>query len=179
MSLIDSTYFEKRLLAIPNLEKAYVSENLGNFIEEYEDKYLDTMLGTKLKNQFLASLEVLPTPDQIWLDLRYGKEYDVSGITYRWQGFNNDKKLSPIADYVFCNYTTDNQFLNTGIGDSKPTIENGTTITPHYHVSRVWNEMVRLNNDLVSFLTEFEEDYPDWDFSYKTPLMCISNAIGL
>lgn len=179
MSIIDQTYFEKRLLAIPNLDKEYVSENLDNFIEEYEDAYLDTMLGTKLKNQFIAGLAVLPTPDQIWLDLLNGKEYDISGITYRWQGFNNDKKLSPIADYVFCKFTTDNQFLNTGVSDSKPAIENGTVIAPHYRTGRVWNEMVKLNHDLIRFLQEFESDYPDWYFCYNTPLLNTANVIGL
>ena len=177
MSLINSTYFEKRLLALPGLSDTWTREQLIDYISEFEDKYLDEMLGVKLKNQFLTGLEAA-TPDQIWIDLRDGKEYDISGITYRWQGFLNDKKLSPIANYIFCNMTTDNQFMNTGIGEARSTAENATIITPQYRISVVWSEMAKLNCDLANFLTEFESDYPDWNFSYNTSLMKLDNVLG-
>ena len=101
MALIDKTYFDIRLIKVPNLEVEAREERLNEYIEEYQDVYLDIMLGVKLKNEFLAGLDATPPIEGKWLRLRDGFEYEVSGIVYRWQGFVNDKKLSPIANYTY------------------------------------------------------------------------------
>jgi len=177
-TFIDISYFQKRLLSVPNIDKAFVEENLNDYIDMYQDSFLDKMLGVKLKNQFIAAIDGGDPIDQKWLDLRDGKEYEVSGIVYKWRGFINTDKVSPIANYIFCKFITDNQTLNTGVGSAKLNAENATIIPAHFRMSRVWNEMVALNLELVNFLTEFDSDYPDWYFDYGTTLLIKDNAIG-
>ena len=174
MTLIDYTYFQKRLLAIPNLKDS-VLEQLNDYIPILEDKYLEVMLGIKLKNQFLAGLEEGVIADK-WLRLRDGYEYDISGITYKWGGFVRSDKVSPIANYIFCNLTANNQLANTGIGETKQKAENSVVLTPQYRISQVWNDMVEMNRSLYHFLTEFDSvDYPDWHFDYKTGKSFLTN----
>ncbi len=180
MSLIDSTYFKKRLLTIPNL-KEDVLLNLNYYISKYEDKYLEKMLGLKLKNQFLEGLEA-ETIDDKWIRLRDGYEYDISNLTYKWGGFVTSDKISPIANYVFCNFAVDNQSIYSGIGAVIANAENGKVIPPQYRVSSVWNDMVKMNKDLINFLYEFEgNDYPDWYLNIHEVKSLLSNDyfIGL
>lgn len=166
MAFTDYTYYQKRLLAIPNLRDE-VLDNLNDFIDIYEDEYLNKMLGIKLKNQFLAGLEETTIEDK-WTNLLEGYEFEIGGIIYKWNGFQSSKKVSPIANYVFCHFVEQNQNLYTGIGTVIPNAENGNVITPQYRLSAVWSEMAKMNIELVNFLYEFEgSDYPDWDFNLR------------
>lgn len=166
MNLIDYTYFQKRLLALPNLQ-GVVLEQLNDYIPVLQEKYLDVILGVKLKKQFLEGLEEPVILDK-WLRLRDGYVYDVSDISYEWKGFVRADKISPIANYVFCNLITNNQFRNEGIGETRSKSENSVIITPQYRVSQVWNDMVEMNKTLYHFLNEFESvDYPDWHPDYE------------
>ena len=161
MNLVDYTYFQKRLLAVPNLTGSNL-EQLNDYIPICQDRYLETMLGVKLKNDFIAGLQET-TIEQKWLDLRDGKDYEVSGISYSWKGFVNSTKESPIANYTFCTMTVDNQNLNTGIGEVRKKAENSIIITPQYRVSAAWSDMADMNMKLWHFLNEFyTESYSDW-----------------
>ena len=116
-------------------------EQLNDYIPVLQEKYLDVMLGVKLKKQFLEGLEESVILDK-WLRLRDGYVYDVSDISYEWKGFVRVDKISPIANYVFCNLITNNQFRNEGIGETRSKAENSVIITPQYRVSQAWNDMV-------------------------------------
>lgn len=180
MTLIDYTYFQQRLLAIPNLKDSAL-EQLNDYIPVLEDRYLNIILGVKLKNEFLAGLEE-PVIEQRWKDLRDGKQYEVSDRAYQWKGFVNDKKLSPIANYISANLTNDNQFMNTGIGEVRKLAENSVIITPQYRVSAIWNEAVDFNRSLLYFLKEFENtDYDSWcpDYYKAKSLLSYDYNIGL
>ena len=101
MSLIDETYFDKRILSIPNTNRDEVVNNISNYIEKFEPEYLNKVLGYELNKEFIAGLEE-ETPLQKWLDLRDGAEYaDCNGRLQKWTGFVNAIKDSPIAFYVF------------------------------------------------------------------------------
>lgn len=176
MSLINDTYFQQGLIAIPNLRDENLA-NLNSYIDIYEPIYLNKLLGIKLKNEFLTGLEA-ETPEQRWLDLRDGVEYEVSDVVYKWQGFTNVIKKSPIANYVFCKQLQDSQTRSSGVGEVKPEVENGSVINPYYRIGSVWTEMAEWNRELYMFLKEKEADYLSWDANYYSSLLKDQNAIG-
>lgn len=83
--IIDASYFVGKL----NLPGAGNTEGLANinlFINDYEDEYLQKVLGYDLWKAFVAGLlEVVP--EQKWLDLLEGKEFQYKGRTRKWIGF--------------------------------------------------------------------------------------------
>jgi hypothetical protein len=176
--MIDYTYFQKRLLAIPNLQEG-VLEQLNDYIDLYEKRFLELFLGVQLRNDFMAGLEQ-PVIAPNWLALRDGVEYVKSDITYRWDGLTNSDKVSPIANYVFCNLTANNQFINTGIGEVRALAENSIIITPQYRISQVWNEMVEMNKSLLHYLDHsYHTDYENWNRNTCNILLKYDGNIGL
>ena len=175
MSLIDVTYFQKRLLAIPNLNRPEVANKLSDYITTYESKYLNNMLGLTLKTLFLSGLEE-ETPDTKWTRLRDGYTYQISGYDYKWSGFVNTDKRSPIANYVFTKFYQDNQRYFTGVGDVVPTKENASRVVMRYTLSEVWNDMSSMNNDLYNFLIQYESDYPT--FKTSSVMLTEDNVLG-
>jgi hypothetical protein len=161
--LIDYTYFQNGLIAIPNLADEVIAD-LQFAVAKYEPLYLEKVLGRKLYREFMAGLEADPI-EQKWLDLRDGAEYNDGESV--WRGFQNEEKISPIANYVFVKFATEQQSVFTGIGEAKPSAENSTIITVRARIASVWSEMAVLNTELYGFLSERGEDYPaftPWDF---------------
>jgi hypothetical protein len=100
MPLIDKSYFVGEL-NIPNTGNTAVSERLDLFIAKYEQELLKTIFGTALYNAYTAGIAAV-TPDQIWKDLRDGKEYLLNSDSYKWIGLRDaTTKQSPIANYVY------------------------------------------------------------------------------
>ena len=78
--LINSSYFEKGDLYIPNNTDINVGEvgltnqtNLDFYIVEYERKLLINALGIVLYTELQAALQNLNQADQKWIDLVEGK----------------------------------------------------------------------------------------------------------
>lgn len=85
MSLIDRTYFVGEL-NIPNTSQAAIGSAVDLFIEQYEEKLLNEVLGYTLYKAFKAGLQVIPV-DQKWTDLIEGVEYiDLNSKTRFWKG---------------------------------------------------------------------------------------------
>jgi hypothetical protein len=85
MSLIDRTYFVGEL-NIPNITQAAIGSTVDLFIEEYEDKLLNDVLGYTLNKALKAGLQEVPVA-QKWTDLIEGVEYtDVNSKTRYWKG---------------------------------------------------------------------------------------------
>lgn len=83
--LIDRTYFIGDL-NIPNTSNAAVGSLLDWFIEKYEEKFLNDVLGYDLHKAFKAGMEEDPVP-QKWTDLIEGVEYtDLQDKTRFWKG---------------------------------------------------------------------------------------------
>jgi hypothetical protein len=85
MSLIDRTYFVGEL-SIPNTNQAPIGSQVDLFIEQYEDQFLNEVLGYTLYKALKAGLQVVPVA-QKWTDLIEGVEYnDKADKTRKWQG---------------------------------------------------------------------------------------------
>lgn len=85
MSLIDRTYFVGEI-NIPNTNQAAIGSAVDLFIEQYEDQFLNDVLGYTLYKALKAGLQVVPVA-QKWTDLIEGVEYtDLADKTRKWQG---------------------------------------------------------------------------------------------
>ena len=159
--LIDLTYFEGEL-AIAQLSQDAVIAKVNYFINKYENVVLDKLLGIDLRVAFLAGLAE-PIPLQKWLDLRDGKVYEVDNKKREWLGFQNAKKLSLIANYVYYHYGVDLATTATGSGFAVPENENALKDLKYIKLSRAWNELVDYSHSLFDFLEANKADY-DWDY---------------
>jgi hypothetical protein len=85
MSLIDRTYFVGEL-NIPNTNQVAIGSAVDLFIEQYEDQFLNEVLGYTLYKALKAGLQVVPVA-QKWTDLIEGVEYtDNNSKTKFWKG---------------------------------------------------------------------------------------------
>jgi hypothetical protein len=83
--LIDRTYFVGEL-NIPNTSNAAIGSLVDLFIEKYEEKLLNDVLGYSLNKAFKAGMQVVPVA-QKWTDLIEGVEYtDTNSKTRFWKG---------------------------------------------------------------------------------------------
>lgn len=83
--LIDRTYFVGEL-SIPNTSTAAIGSLVDLFIEKYEEKFLQSVLGYSLYKAFKAGLLVVPVAQQ-WTDLIEGVEYtDLNNQVRFWKG---------------------------------------------------------------------------------------------
>lgn len=83
--LIDRTYFVGEL-SIPNTSTTAIGSLVDLFIEKYEEKFLQSVLGYSLYKAFKAGLLVVPVAQQ-WTDLIEGVEYtDLNNQVRLWKG---------------------------------------------------------------------------------------------
>jgi len=160
MNLIDHTYFQKRLTAIPNL-KEEVLQDLNDHIEKYEPEYLYSVLGVDLADEFITAIGGGST-DQKWLDLLNGAKFEAHGRKYEWLGFNNAIKESAIAFYVMWHFIRNNNTLFTGIGTVTSDSENSNRTDPTRRLVTLWNNMVEQNEILALFLESGLAVYPNY-----------------
>lgn len=158
--ITDNTYFKGSIY----LSNVFDSSNaeyavLNNYIERYENNYLEDMLGYEMKSQFLSEISSDPTSG-IWFDLWKGATFQYGGKQYKWIGFSNLEKLSPIAYYIYYWYMRNQNSQTTGVGEVGSNVPNNGVANESIKLMTAWNEMVRLNNTLYDFLYVNLSDYP-------------------
>lgn len=171
--LIDRAYFKASItiggISVGN--SPVVGDTVNDtFIPFYEDDYLQKALGFPLYKVFTEAIgyssETPPDDEdinQIWLDLRDGVGYEVNGKAYRWGGFINDLKKSPIAYYVYCEYMAANAVQTTATGTGVNNKKNLTSVSPAEKISVAWVDMKCLNANLWFFLQNKKDVYTDYD----------------
>tara|TARA_B110000902_G_scaffold215687_1_gene248236 strand:+ start:278 stop:1204 length:927 start_codon:yes stop_codon:yes gene_type:complete len=128
--LINSTYFEKGDLYIPNNDDLNASSgltvisDLDFYIEEYTRELILNALGIVLYEELQVALENLMASDQRWIDLVDGVTYtNPSSVKKRWEGLRGANKQSLVAAYVYTMYLRNynETFATTGVvrNDSK------------------------------------------------------------
>lgn len=163
MNIVDDTFFTGKI----NLPQVGNSDGLANvtqFIDTYEPEYLKKVLGYDLWKAFTEGIEGSGTPDQRWLDLLQGKEFQYQSKPYNWAGFEN--KPSPISQYVYYQVLEDSASDTVLVGQSTGKTENAIRTSPVSKMIAAWNEMVELNIMLWNFLYVNKATYPEWDVSY-------------
>jgi len=177
MSLIDASYFHSRLF-LPQVNDVISRDDVRNFITRYEDEFLQKALGYELYQAFKSGIEA-PTPDQKWVDIKEGKEFTWYGYMFKWTGFVNDAKLSPIANYVYFKYMEDKASDITLVGAVVPNTDNGYRESGRFKMVDAWNEMVKLNENLLRFLYANTDIYTEWKFNYSKNLVTKINSFDI
>jgi hypothetical protein len=145
MSIVNTTYFQQGTLLIPNNDNIVVQvpgvpnsgSDLQFFIDIYERYLLINALGITLYNELQAALLLLPfneeateTAPQKWIDLVNGKDYTISGKSYRWDGLTGMNSQSLIAFYIYCQYLRNNQSIYTTGGVVLTDSANSINVDP-------------------------------------------------
>lgn len=194
MSIITTSYFTANL-DLPGRIQTGTGENLQLYIDRYEPIFLRGVLGneiyTLLKAAYDAFVDQPPVAlPQRWADLLNGVEYDVSDITYRWQGLRQTSLLlSPIANYVYYQYRKDTETRTGNTGENKPKAQNADSISPINKLVWAWNDMVdvvgnvynlALPQTLYHFLENNTDTYPEWiDTHIDSQFFTKVNAFGI
>ena len=121
-----------------------VQELVDYFIEKYEYKFLKSLLGKTLADEFLAGLLEDPI-DSKWTELRDGTDL---------------KEM--LVDYVYFFYMENMTTTTAGTGENKAKNENST-------VAGNWDKNVKAWNDMVKMTRLFDlstETYPDFKRVY-------------
>lgn len=164
MSLIDETYFKGRInLADISDSTDVVTGNTVNntFIPLYETEYLKRALGYEMYKAFTNALAESPATK--WTDLRDGAEYTIGSKTYKWDGLINSDKVSPIANYVYCEYLRAQAIQVRANGTSVNQKQNSTAVSPAQKISSAWQDMNEMNKSLWQFINTNIDDYPEFD----------------
>lgn len=137
--IIDSSFFHTDL-HIGQLDNLAVQEVVDTYIEIHEKKFLKILLGKELSKQYSQEYEGnLENLDEILVD--------------------REIRLSPIANYVYCQYLMRTHGIHQGIGVVIPNAENSMRINPVQKVVVAWNDMVRwICNDIHPEIRELGLD---------------------
>jgi hypothetical protein len=165
MPIIDITYFRGRITLgnVATGSDALADTDLVDvYIPDMENEYLLKALGYPLYAAFIAGIAE-EEPAQKWLDLRDGKEYTVNDKGYKWGGFANSEKQSPIAYYVYAEYQTNYATNTANTGELLSQVQNATNTSPAQKIFKAWVEMKQLNSDLYHYLNEYKVTYPEYD----------------
>jgi len=170
MSLISTSYFVKDI-SLPTGEFS----NLTNDIVKYEPEILKEVLGYEL-GKLVIAYDASASSQRI-KDIVEGKEYTVSyngrDQTIKWNGLKNTELISLIAYYVYYWWQRNNITSTSTTGEIKPKNENSIIVGANAKACAAWYRMReligfsgqnKLEPSLYNFLTEYEDDYPEWIF---------------
>jgi hypothetical protein len=160
--IIDNTYFIREI----SLPTDQIGAELTSYIERFEPEILTKILGYDLYKQLTAGL-ANTYPEQKWLDLRDGCDYEQDEVYYHWRGLTNSTFESIIANYVFYYYTIYGSQFNSVFGLKQVLGENSTQADYRHKQMRVYNQMV----DWISEMSDFiewsnsvdSETYPNYN----------------
>ena len=180
MSLINQTYFVGEI-NIP--VKTY--GNIDTFISRYEREILIKLFGYTLYKLISAYSSTNPSasPQRI-RDIIEGKEFELDGFIYKWNGLINPEKESIIAYYVYYHYVRSQQSHTSTTGETKDNHENANNVEVFPKIQYAWNKMLRLIGDqsldipdmsmkyeyneyfnsLMFFMMQNYSDYPEWQW---------------
>lgn len=131
-------------------DKDLVGENLQWFIDKYEPKLFELLLGSELYTLLKAS------PG----DARF-----VAIL---------EPYLEPSAiDYIYWFYLDDQGVQLTSMGASQAKKKNAISVSPYGKMVRAWNEMAEINRKFHKFMVdnattypEYKVCFPSWFFSW-------------
>ena len=115
-----------------------VNTTVQYFIDKYENKFLDELLGTTLASEFRAGLvhvEVDPPTDPITYE----------PIDEKWIALRDETNLKPmLIDYIYFFYTRFQTTQSAGMSEVKGKTDNATPVNSTFKCERAWNEMAHM-----------------------------------
>lgn len=148
MSFIDNTYFINDINIPVNV---YQQADIDQYIERYEDKILQKLLGFALWKALIDDLDNGNPQSERFIDLVDGVEFSFnyinSTINTKWEGLRNTKLKSLIAYWVYFQYRNENESFFSGIGQRKGKGENSESSDVMPKLVYSWNKMIELYGD--------------------------------
>lgn len=129
---VTASDFNLKPYNIPNLDA--VVNTFQAYANKKEKEALKSLLGLTLYEAFIDGLNE-DYPEQRWLDLRDGAQYQYSLRTYEWVGMNE-----MLVPFVFSEWVRDDDSILTGVGTGKSKTENLTRLKPLRKISDAFNE---------------------------------------
>lgn len=172
MSLIDNTYFTAEI----NLPSEKYGQ-LTAFISRCEKEILVKLFGYTLY-KLIAAYDKATSPQRI-KDIVEGKEFELDGKTYNWNGLINSDKISILAFYVYYHYQRYKLSTTSTTGEVKDKHENSESIELSNKIAMAWHRMVVLIGDyhhssynlseyfnsLHYFMEANYAAYPEWEYT--------------
>lgn len=159
---LSAAYFVNRI-SIPNIsgnipiEQANL-KTLQMCIAENEPDYLKKLLGLDLYTAYAAG--IVGTPDARWTAL--------NDKIYR-EFTNPVWGVSPSAYYVYFFFMRNNNSVTLANTEVQATHENFTQYGSGQKMIHAWNEMVRLSDEVQSWIIENIADYPEFNTAVNKP----------
>lgn len=179
MPILDLTYFQTGELYIPNNRTLGArptgtpqNTDLPTFIAKFERNFLYDALGVTFYNELQVELQKLPfnpdateTAEQKWIDLVNGRDYDIQGSSFRWDGLRGFEKDSVIAYFVKAMFLKSQESTYTTEGIVKLQPANASPFSYGRQYNQVWdtfcvryqgeyiNKFIRQNNIAVHNLS--------------------------
>lgn len=147
--ILDTSYFYIPI-EIPQISTDAVANTVTRMISIYEPEFLTLLLGKDLYDAFKAGLTEDPVPAK-WTDLK-NKLFITDPV-----------KISPAANYVYFKTMRQLATASTGSGEKNLVDGDSSSASSQKKVKEAWNEMVKMNEDIINWLDENEDTYPDWD----------------
>lgn len=186
MYIIDETYFTREL-SIPNVNEVQTEayDTLNYFVDEYVRQLLRDALGVDKFNELDTYVidgvfEPTDAPQYI-IDLVEGKEYEKSGVTYRWSGLISTQgvfKKSLLANYVYYNWLRNSFSIQSGVGEATLNPQNANLVNPTQRLVTIWNSFLDMyQNKNLAYPNVYYKGYTqviDWlGFSANTEVSLI------
>lgn len=186
MYIIDETYFTREL-SIPNVNEVQTEayDTLNYFVDEYVRQLLRDALGVDKFNELDTYVidgvfEPTDAPQYI-IDLVEGKEYEKSGVTYRWSGLISTQgvfKKSLLANYVYYNWLRNSFSIQSGVGEATLNPQNANLVNPTQRLVTIWNSFLDMyQNKNLAYSNVYYKGYTqviDWlGFSANTEVSLI------
>lgn len=186
MYIIDETYFTREL-SIPNVNEVQTEayDTLNYFVDEYVRQLLRDALGIESFNELdtyviAGAFDSTGAPQYI-IDLVEGKEYEKSGVTYKWSGLINTQgvfKKSLLANYVYYQWLLNSFTTKSGVGEVTLNPQNANLVNPTQRLVSTWNKFLELyQNQCLKYPQVYYKGYTqviDWlGFSTNTEVSLI------
>ena len=185
MAIIDYTYFQRGIAAIPDIDTVEVKAEVIHLINEHEPQLLQGIMGYPLWKVFDNDISST-TPTSRFADILNGTEYvGADGQTYYWNGLKGRNNISLIADYVYFMYRRLKTTVYTSTGEVLLSSDVGKRTPSSQKMNEAWNRMADAVPLLWALLNERKGSggnfvYPEFlwqnvDIRYYEPI----NILGL
>ena len=157
---LSAAYFVGELL-ITNVSGTTTTEQANLFplnlaIAKHVPIFLKGLLGETLYDAYVAGIA---SPTDKWTALNNKIYYTDTALTALGTG------LSPAANYVYFRYWQNQSTVTLQNGEGHASHENFTLVGIGHKMVAAWNEMVRMNEELIEWLDDNADTYTEWDKS--------------
>ena len=131
---------------------------LASLIEICENEVLSIAFGRVMYNDFKANLS-----QQNYIDLLEGKEYQLNGNTFYFDGLNErTERSSLLTDYTYYRYNTINITQNSEFGQVAADTKVGNRVSSTPKLVSAWNRFVEKFQGINQSTGITDEGNPFW-----------------